>query len=630
MESQSETTQTVSALKLPVLKTRDYDLWSMRMEQYLTHTDYALWEVIVNGDAPAIASASTEDSMGSYQDQVYEAQIKSQSSSSSNYQNVAFVSSENTSSTNEAVNTAHEVSTASSQGQASSSSYVDDVIFSFFVNQSNSGHAYHESEEILKEDMKEFELQWQRNCSSSSNFEGMKPTKCQELRHQIEEAVKSGKLAHLVKGIKKGKAKTFDTQLAEAPILMVNRESYTSKRKFTKEPINGIGEITFPLVSGSDNSSDLVIIRVRISGRHVNRVYMDSGSSCEVIYEHVFLKINPSIRSLRVDSKIPLVGTNSPYNLLLGRTAMQKMGIVVSTVHATIKFYTPCGIGNVFSTYELNKVEEGQKKVKETTPEVIKDVLSYVDAEERIVVNDKHPEQTVVIGKQLPTSFRRKLQDLLWFNTDHIKPIKQKKHGLALERNEAACKEVDELTKVGLLQDRGLLLLGQSSTNSASPTQSSAQESRLRSINIKLNPKKFSFGGEEGPFLGHLITKQGIKANPFKVKEITDQSISDVLLAEREKRQVLIYFVSRVLQGTKLNYSELEKLILALVHAARRLRRYFQAHPIKVLTDKPIKQILTRLEKSGRIAKWAIELGEHDIKFKGRNSVKGKILADFL
>ncbi|GJR87534.1 hypothetical protein Tco_0211545 [Tanacetum coccineum] len=58
MESQSETTQTVYALKLPALKTRDYDLWSMRMEQYLAHTDYALWVVIVNGDAPAIVSAS--------------------------------------------------------------------------------------------------------------------------------------------------------------------------------------------------------------------------------------------------------------------------------------------------------------------------------------------------------------------------------------------------------------------------------------------------------------------------------------------------------------------------------------------------------------------------------------------
>ncbi|GKE74468.1 hypothetical protein Tco_1536509, partial [Tanacetum coccineum] len=205
----------------------------MRIEQYLTHTDYALWEVIVNGDAPAIASASagtegpippktakqklarknelkskstlllaipdehllkfhgindaktlweaiktmfggnkeskkmqktilkqqyknfvtsrsegldkTYDSLPSawnnislimrnksdldtlsmddlYNNlKVYEVEIKGQSSSSSNSQNVAFVSSENTSSTNEAVNTAHDVSNASSQGQVSSS-----------------------------------------------------------------------------------------------------------------------------------------------------------------------------------------------------------------------------------------------------------------------------------------------------------------------------------------------------------------------------------------------------------------------------------------------------------------------------------------------------------------------------
>ncbi|GJR21016.1 reverse transcriptase domain-containing protein [Tanacetum coccineum] len=46
--------------------------------------------------------------------------------------------------------------------------------------------------------------------------------------------------------------------------------------------------------------------------------------------------------------------------------------------------------------------------------------------------------------------------------------------------------------------------------------------------------------------------------------------------------------------------------------------------------DKPIKQILAKLEKSGRIAKWANELREHEIKFRGRNSIKGKILADFL
>ncbi|GJZ64132.1 hypothetical protein Tco_0620553 [Tanacetum coccineum] len=59
MESQSETPQTVYALKLPVLKIGEYDLWSMRMEQYLTFIDHALWEVIVNGDLVIpVASAS--------------------------------------------------------------------------------------------------------------------------------------------------------------------------------------------------------------------------------------------------------------------------------------------------------------------------------------------------------------------------------------------------------------------------------------------------------------------------------------------------------------------------------------------------------------------------------------------
>nr|GEZ13072.1 ribonuclease H-like domain-containing protein [Tanacetum cinerariifolium] len=51
----------VSALKLLVLKTREYDLWSMRMEQYLTFIDHAIWEVIINGDSvSSVASASTE------------------------------------------------------------------------------------------------------------------------------------------------------------------------------------------------------------------------------------------------------------------------------------------------------------------------------------------------------------------------------------------------------------------------------------------------------------------------------------------------------------------------------------------------------------------------------------------
>ncbi|GJW66858.1 ribonuclease H-like domain-containing protein [Tanacetum coccineum] len=90
---------------------------------------------------------------------VYEAEIESQSSSNSNSQNVAFVSSENTSNTNEAVNTAYEVSTTNSQGQASSSSYADDVMFSFFVSQSNSQQLDNKDlEQIDTNDLEEMDL----------------------------------------------------------------------------------------------------------------------------------------------------------------------------------------------------------------------------------------------------------------------------------------------------------------------------------------------------------------------------------------------------------------------------------------------------------------------------------------
>ncbi|GKB79097.1 ribonuclease H-like domain-containing protein, partial [Tanacetum coccineum] len=122
---------------------------------------------------------------------VYESEIKGQSSSSSNSQNVAFVSSENTSSTNEAVNTAHEVSTASLQGQASSSTYADDVMFSFFANQSNSPQLDNEDlEQIDTDDLEEMDLKWPvamltmrvecYNCHRKGHF----ARECRALRNQ--------------------------------------------------------------------------------------------------------------------------------------------------------------------------------------------------------------------------------------------------------------------------------------------------------------------------------------------------------------------------------------------------------------------------------------------------------------
>ncbi len=70
-------------------------------------------------------------------------------------------------------------------------------------------------------------------------------------------------------------------------------------------------------------------------------------------------------------------------------------------------------------------------------------------------------------------------------------------------------------------------------------------------------------------------------------------------------------------------YSMMEKLVLALVHVARRLRKYFQGHPINVYTDYRINDVLSRPELSGRLAKWAIELREHTLTYKPRPAIKG-------
>ncbi|GJY46238.1 reverse transcriptase domain-containing protein [Tanacetum coccineum] len=108
------------------------------------------------------------------------------------------------------------------------------------------------------------------------------------------------------------------------------------------------------------------------------------------------------------------------------------------------------------------------------------------------------------------------------------------------------------------------------------------------------------------------------------------EAVSAVLMTEREAKQMPVYFVSRTLQGPEINYIPLEKLVLALVHASKRLKRYFHAHTIIVITDQPIKQVMSKLEIARRLQKWSIELGEYDIQYMPRTSVKGQILADFI
>ncbi|XP_073298507.1 uncharacterized protein [Primulina huaijiensis] len=173
---------------------------------------------------------------------------------------------------------------------------------------------------------------------------------------------------------------------------------------------------------------------------------------------------------------------------------------------------------------------------------------------------------------------------------------------------------------------------------------------------IKLNPAKCVFGVKSGKFLGFMAQKFGwdekceqafqdlkkhlaellvlVKPEPEEKLWIylsaTEHAVSSVLIREERADQKPVYYVSHALRGAELNYSETEKIALALVMTARKLRPYFLSHPIVVLTNSPLERIMTHAEISGRMVEWTIELGEYDIEYKPRIAIKAQALTDFL
>ena len=64
--------------------------------------------------------------------------------------------------------------------------------------------------------------------------------------------------------------------------------------------------------------------------------------------------------------------------------------------------------------------------------------------------------------------------------------------------------------------------------------------------------------------------------------------------------------------------------------ASRKLRQYFQASPILVMTDQPIRKSMNKPEAAGRMVQWAIELSQFDIEYHPRTAIKAQALADFI
>ncbi|URD93608.1 Retrotransposon protein [Musa troglodytarum] len=238
--------------------------------------------------------------------------------------------------------------------------------------------------------------------------------------------------------------------------------------------------------------------------------------------------------------------------------------------------------------------------------------------------------------------------------------------------------------------------------------------STLRRYGMRLNPAKCVFGVTSGKFLGFIIHKRGIDANPEKIRALIDMrsprtikelqclngriaalsrflsrsgdkclpffrvlkdpknfqwttkceeafthlkqhlselprlisvstperlslylaasrhAVSSVLVKEASDAQHPVYYTSHVLRGPEQRYPPIERLALALILAARKLRPYFQAHTIEVMTNQPLRQVLSKFDVAGRLLKWSVELSEFDLRYKPRTAIKGQALADFI
>ncbi|GJW30702.1 ribonuclease H-like domain-containing protein [Tanacetum coccineum] len=175
----------VDALKVPMLKPGEYELWRMRMEQYIQMIDYSLWEVIENGNAPlttkVVEGVETIIALTTAKEKAQRRlELKARSTllmgipnehqlkfnSIKDAKSLLQAVEKSTSNTNGVVNTTHGTTTANTQATIVNSTTIDNlsdaVICAFFASQPNSPQLDNEDlQQIHPDDLEEMDLRWQ-------------------------------------------------------------------------------------------------------------------------------------------------------------------------------------------------------------------------------------------------------------------------------------------------------------------------------------------------------------------------------------------------------------------------------------------------------------------------------------
>ncbi|GJT91004.1 reverse transcriptase domain-containing protein [Tanacetum coccineum] len=388
-----------------------------------------------------------------------------------------------------------------------------------------------------------------------------------------------------------------------------------------KKPRVPTPNITFSkddLIPEHCTSDNPLIITADVGTTHIHIIYVDGGSSAEIMYKHCFEQLTPEEKKEIRPPTPPLVGFAGQISWPLGIT-------LPVTKH----------------DYRVSQKRDHLEEASDT------------EGVERIIVNNAYPEQTLQITANLPKMLKEKLCEFLCQNKDIFAWKLRGQHSAEnipclaekashSQRTKLMVKKADETWRTCI----DFMNLNKAYPKDSCPLPEIDQ--KIESLEAKsterslpffktlkgcLNKKDFQWSTEAETAFQEL--KSHLQSLPAltipRPKETlvlylatATEAVSAVLFTDKGNVQRPIYFMSK--KSTTL----VSKKWLALVHAARRLRRYFQAHTVCVLTDQPIKQVLLKPENSDRLAKWAIKLGEHEIIYKPRSAIKGQVLADFL